>query len=313
MLDLANVANHALLDEAIAGLGQTQKAISPKWFYDARGSALFEEITRLDEYYPFRTEIAILRARAAEIAAAVAPGTALVELGSGASVKTRILLQGQGRLTRYVPLDISAEFLAQTAASIASDFPGLAVDPVVADFMAPIALPRHIADVEKLLFFPGSTIGNLDPAQARDLLLRLRRIPHVSGFVLGVDLVKDTGVLLRAYDDARGVTAAFNLNLLARLNRDAAANFDLAAFRHEARWNAEHSRIEMHLVSRSEQVVMLGRHEVRFRAGESLHTENSHKFTREGLAVLLQETGWGLEEYWTDPAENFALLLLRPS
>ncbi len=165
---------------------------------------------------------------------------------------------------------------------------------------------------EKLLFFPGSTLGNLDPVQAHDLLLRLRGMPRVAGFVLGVDLVKDTGVLLRAYDDAQGVTAAFNLNLLARLNREAAANFDLAAFRHEARWNAADARIEMHLVSQSDQVVALAGRTFRFRAGESLHTENSHKFTREGLMALLQATGWMAEEYWTDPADHFAVLLLRP-
>jgi dimethylhistidine N-methyltransferase len=312
MFDHSNFANPALLEDALAGLGLAQKAISPKWFYDQPGSELFEEITRLEEYYPTRTEIAILRARAAEICTAVAKGTALVELGSGASVKTRILLSGQNRLTRYVPIDISAEFLAQTAGSVASDLPGIVVDPVVADFMAPIALPRHIVQTEKLLFFPGSTLGNLDPVQAYDLLLRLRGMPRVAGFVLGVDLVKDAGVLLRAYDDAQGVTAAFNLNLLARLNREAAANFDLAAFRHEARWNAADARIEMHLVSQSDQVVTLAGRTFRFRAGESLHPENSHKFTREGLMALLQATGWMAEEYWTDPADHFAVLLLRP-
>ncbi len=174
------------------------------------------------------------------------------------------------------------------------------------------ALPRTIVEAEKLLFFPGSTIGNLDPAQARDLLSRLRGMPRVAGFVLGVDLVKDAGVLLRAYDDAQGVTAAFNLNLLARLNREAAANFDLAAFRHEARWNVAQARVEMHLVSTSEQTVRLAGRAFRFRAGESLHTENSHKFTRDGLAALLRATGWEAQEYWTDPAENFAVLLLRP-
>ncbi|MEQ8700237.1 MAG: L-histidine N(alpha)-methyltransferase [Bauldia litoralis] len=312
MLDRPRASNPDLLEAALEGLAATPKRMSPKWFYDDAGSALFEVITELPEYYPTRTEAGILRDRAGDLAAYAEAGAALVELGSGASVKTRILLDALPQLASYVPLDISAEFLAQAANDLAADYPRLAVTPIVADFMAPIALPEPLAATQKLLFFPGSTIGNLERSEAGDLLARLRDWPNVSAFVLGVDLVKDVDTLVAAYDDAAGVTAAFNMNLLARLNREALADFDRDAFRHEARWNAGESRIEMHLVSRRNQTVRLGGQSFGFSKGESLHTECSHKYTVDGLRKLAADAGWSVAETWTDAEDLFAVAILTP-
>lgn len=301
-----------LLRAAVAGLTGARKSMDPKWFYDAAGSALFEEITRLPEYYPTRTETAILRAHVDRLSRHVPPDAVLIELGSGASVKTRILLDGLPDLAAYLPVDVSASFLANTAAALSRDYPELPVRPIVGDFMSPLDLPPAYADHPKVAFFPGSTIGNLEPGRAGQLLSSVRRWPGVESFIIGIDLVKDTGTLLRAYDDGAGVTARFNLNLLRRLNREACATFDPDSFRHEARWNADLARVEMHLVSRVAQTVRIGPATAHFAAGESIHSENSHKYSRESFARLADPAGWRLETFLTDPDGLFAVCVLVP-
>jgi len=299
-----------IAEAALAGLSGQPKGLSPKWFYDARGSDLFEQITRLPEYYPTRTERAILDTRLDAIAAHVPAGAVLVELGSGASVKTRLLLDGLPQLAGYVPIDISETFLMQTAAQLRADYPRLAVTPVVADFMGPITLP-DLGGRPVVGFFPGSTLGNLAPDNAVALLARLRAWPDHRALILGVDLVKEAATLEAAYDDAQGVTAAFNLNLLARLNREADADFDLAAFRHRAVWNAQAQRVEMHLESTRAQVVRVAGRPIAFAAGETIHTENSHKFTPDSLSAMARDAGWHVAELLTDPENLFAVAVLR--
>ncbi len=296
----------------VAGLTATRKTIESKWLYDAKGSKLFDDITGLDDYYPTRTEIEILRNRAAILAEFAPPGTALVELGSGSSIKTRLLLDALPSLTAYVPVDISSGHLHRAADLLRADYPALNVHPVVADFTAQIDLPPSPADVPKLLFFPGSTLGNFERAQVDALLARLRTVSNVSAFVIGADLKKDPATLVRAYDDSEGVTAAFNLNLLTRINRDLGAEFDLDGFRHEARWNAADSRIEMHLVASRDQAVHLLGNEVLFRKGETIHTENSHKYDLGRIDALASRTGWRTRETWIDRQGLFCVAVLTP-
>ncbi len=296
------------------GLARAQKAIPSRWLYDAHGSALFEQITQLPEYYPTRTETAILRQMAGTIAAQVGRGATLVEYGAGASVKTRILLDALDGLAAYVPIDVSAAFLHETARGLRTDYPALAVEPVVADFLAPIALPAALHGTgPRLGFFPGSTIGNLSDAEIVAFLGRARAdLGPGAQFILGADLKKSPAILIPAYDDATGVTAAFNLNLLTRINRELAGSFDVSAFRHEARWNDDASRIEMHLVSTADQTARVGDGLFAFPAGETIHTENSRKFTIDGdLAEDCAHAGWTIEDRWTDAASLFAVLLLR--
>ncbi|WP_292287077.1 L-histidine N(alpha)-methyltransferase [Marivita sp.] len=304
------IGNSALYSDVIAGMSRSPKGLSPKWFYDDRGSAIFEEITQLSEYYPSRTERAILETGLARIEAHVPAGAALVELGSGASVKTRLLLNGLKGLSTYVPVDISEDFLHASAAELATDFPRLDVRPVVADFMQPVPLP-DLGGQPVVGFFPGSTIGNLSPDAARALLMRLGEWPDHDTLILGVDLVKAPETLVAAYDDASGVTARFNLNLLRRLNREAGAEFDLETFRHKAIWNATEARVEMHLQSLEDQSVQIGDHVVEFAAGETIHTENSHKYSVESLSELARTAGWHLAEVLTDPQALFAVAILH--
>lgn len=304
------ISNRALYADAIEGLSRSPKGLSPKWFYDDRGSAIFEEITHLAEYYPSRTERAILETGLARIQAHVPAGAALVELGSGASVKTRLLLNGLDGLSTYVPVDISEDFLRASAAELASDFPHLDVRPVVADFLQPVPLP-DLGGRPVVGFFPGSTIGNLSPDAARALLLRLGDWPDHDALILGVDLIKAPETLVAAYDDVSGVTAGFNLNLLRRLNREAGAAFDLETFRHKAIWNATEARVEMHLQSLEDQSVRIGDHVVTFAAGETIHTENSHKYSVESLSELAQAAGWRLADVLTDAQALFAVAVLR--
>ena len=268
------------------------------------------EITRLPEYYPARTERAIIEQNLHRISAHVPQTAALVELGSGASVKTRLLLDGLTQLSTYVPVDISEAFLRATASELAADYPALAVTPVVADFMQAISLP-DLGGRPVVGFFPGSTIGNLDPDAAEALLARLAAWPDHDVLVLGVDLVKTPETLVAAYDDAQGVTARFNLNLLTRLNREADAEFDPDTFRHKAVWNAADSRVEMHLESLQDQHVRLGDRDVSFTAGETIHTENSHKYTVDGLSQLASRAGWRIAEVLTDPDALFAVAILQ--
>jgi dimethylhistidine N-methyltransferase len=297
--------------DVVEALSRERKSIAPKWFYDAEGSALFEAICELPEYYPTRTETALLQRIAPELAAHIPAGAALVEYGSGASAKTRILLDAAPQLAAYAPIDISVTALEAAAASIRRDYPGLEVEPLARDFTRADAAPKSVAGRRRVGFFPGSTIGNFDPAEGVRLLTAARALMGHDGlFILGADLVKEPAVLTAAYDDAAGVTAAFNKNLLARINRELGGDFDLAAFEHRAVWNAVESRIEMHLVSRSDQVVHVAGHAFAFAAGESLHTENSYKFTVEDVTGMARRAGWRLIDRWISPPPAFAVFLL---
>ena len=302
-----------LVASVLEGLGAQPKRIASKWLYDAEGSKLFDRICELDAYYPTRTETGILEANAARLAAFVPERAALVELGSGSSAKTRILLDAFDDLAAYLPVDISADHLRHAAAGLAADYPQLPVWPVVGDFTAGLHLPGELDDRPKLLFFPGSTLGNLEPDDAVALLRRLREGANVVGFVIGIDLEKDVARLRAAYDDPEGVTAAFNTNLLVRFNRELDADFDVSAFAHEARWNAERRRIEMHLVSRRAQEVRVAGRRFAFAEGESIHTENSHKYTLDGFAALAERGGWRTHECWVDADQLFSVHLLVPA
>jgi dimethylhistidine N-methyltransferase len=296
--------------DVMAGLTARPKALPPKYFYDLAGSALFERITELPEYYPTRCEIGILQDNAPAIAAMFPPGCALIEFGSGSSRKARILLAAAASVAAYIPVDISGDFLQQDLAQLERDMPRLVVHPLVADFTQPFAIPGQLAALPRVGLFPGSTIGNFEPAEAAAFL---RHIGQALGpgtlFLVGVDLVKDHGILHRAYNDAAGVTAQFNLNLLARINRELGGDFDLAAFAHRAFFNAEQSRIEMHLVSTKPQRVHLNGVDIDFRQGETIHTENSYKYTIESFQALARSTGWTPVEAFSD--RLFAVHALR--
>lgn len=295
------------------GLTSTPKTLPPKWFYDERGSALFEEITRLDEYYPTRREREILAARASDIAAATGAET-LLELGAGSGEKTRLLLGAlNGTLRSYVPVDVSGDFLAEAAAQIAADHPGLAVRAVVADYEQHLHLLP--GGRRRLIAFLGGTIGNMASAARVGFLGRLRAgMGDGDALLLGADLVKDPGRLLRAYDDAAGVTAEFNRNVLHVINRELDADFDPDAFAHVALWDAQEEWIEMRLRSTRDQAVRIGGLdlEVSFAAGEEMRTEISAKFRRERLEAELGAAGLSITEFWTDPAGDFSLSLARP-
>lgn len=296
--------------ELIAGLSRPQKAVSPKWFYDAAGSELFEDITRLREYYPTRQEAALLRELAGDLTARFGDDAVLVEFGSGASEKTRILLDAAPTLGAYVPIDISPDALNAAAASIAEAYPTLQVAPMVGDFLNLAPLPE-LGRGRRIGFFPGSTIGNLEPDQAVAFLANAReRLGSNALFILGVDLVKDEATLVAAYDDAQGVTAAFNKNLLVRANRELSADFALDAFAHEARWNAEASRIEMHLRAEHDMTVRIGAETFDFAAGETIHTESSRKFTQGSVAAMAEAAGWRVAEFRAGPAPSVALAVL---
>jgi len=298
--------------DVVAGLSRPHKAVPPKHFYDAEGSELFEAITELEEYYPTRTEVALLQAAAGEIAARIPDGAALVEFGSGASTKTRIVLDAAPQLAVYAPIDISASALEGAAKAIRADYPGLVVAPLRDDFTNALRLPEETEGRPVVGFFPGSTIGNFTPDEARAFLVGARRLlGEGAAFLVGMDLVKDPAVLVAAYDDAKGVTAAFNKNLLARINRELGGDFDLDAFAHRAVWNAAESRIEMHLVSLGDQVAYAAGQAFRFAEGETIHTENSYKFTFERVATLAAEAGWKLEQRWASEDPAFGMVLLR--
>jgi len=301
----------AFLDDVLEGLSGPVKTLPAKYFYDAEGSRLFEEICELPEYYLTRTEIALLTRAASEIASHIPAGAALVELGSGASLKTRLLLDAAPHLGAYVPIDISESALSQAVTSLARDYPDLAVIPVAADFTRPLTLPEAVRAHPLVGFFPGSTIGNFKPDEATTLLSRARAmLGPKSAFLVGADLVKPVETLLRAYDDEQGVTAAFNRNLLHRINRDLDGDFDPSAFRHRALWNARESRIEMHLVSARAQYVSVGGERLSFAEGQSIHTENSYKFTQNAFADIAARAGWRVETAWVNDAQPFAIFLL---
>jgi dimethylhistidine N-methyltransferase len=298
--------------DVVAGLTETPKRLSPKYFYDSAGSALFEQITTLPEYYPTRTEIGILRERAGDIAALIQPGAALVEFGSGSSTKTRIVLSTAKSLAAYVPVDISEQFLHQQMAGLRREYSKLAVLPVVADFTKPFDLPDAVRIMPRVGFFPGSTIGNFEPHEAAAFLSHAGRIlGRGATFIVGVDLVKDAQVLKKAYNDSQGITANFNLNLLTRINRELGAKFNPACFEHHAFFNRDRSRIEMHLASLKRQRIKVCGECIDFRAGETIHTENSYKYSVESLGALARGAGWTPVAAWTDPDKYFSVHALR--
>jgi dimethylhistidine N-methyltransferase len=297
--------------DVIAGLSATPKRIPPKYFYDSEGSRLFEKITRTAEYYPTRSEHEILRMQAGAIVQHFPTGAALVEFGSGACIKVRFLLDAARKLKAYVPVDISGEFLNAEAAGLRRDYPNIEILPVAADFMKPFALPDAVADLPKIGFFPGSTIGNFEPHEAAAFLRHAGIILGQGAvMVVGVDLIKDEAVLNAAYNDAAGVTARFNLNVLRRINRELGGNFKLDAFEHHAFYNRNRNRIEMHLASRVRQKVTVAGSTFEFRAGETIHTENSYKYSAQSFAALARGAGWTLLDRWTDAKGNFAVCAL---
>ena len=295
--------------DVLVGFERRPRAIPARWFYDRRGSELFEAITELPEYYPTRTETAILEVACPEVAAIAGKGRAVVEFGSGSSTKTPILLRSVAP-DAYVPIDISGDFLRESSRALSAQFPGLLVLPFEADFMQPMTLPHTIATVPKLGFFPGSTIGNMTPLMAVDLLRAMRVSLGLGAMLLiGMDRIKDEATLVSAYDDAAGVTAAFNLNLLERINRELGGTIPLDAFRHRAIWNDDRARIEMHLEAIRDADFTIDGRCFDIAAGETIHTENSHKYGARDARILLRSGGWTPVAEWTDPADRFALYL----
>ncbi len=296
--------------EALAGLTAARKTLPPKLFYDEEGCRLFGEITALPEYYLTRTELKLLREIAGDVAALVPPAATLVEYGGSDESKAAILLRALRWPAAYVPVDVAGPALRAMVRRMVRSHPGLSVMPVEADFLAPLALPGG-ATARRVGFFPGSTVGNLEPALARRFLGGVRRtLGSNARFLVGVDLCKDVALLVAAYDDAAGVTAAFNRNILIRLNRDAGADFDPDAFDHRAIWNDAESRIEMHLVSRREQRATIAGRAIRFARGETIHTENSYKYTEASFAALAASAGWSRARLWTDADRLFSIHLL---
>ena len=306
-------AEEAFADEALRGLSRPRKAIPPKWLYDARGSALYELICEQPEYYPPRLETALLTRHGDELSDAIGPDALVFEYGAGSARKTALLLGALRRPAAYVPVEISREPLLAATEALRARFPRLPVRPVLADFTAPFALPiGDVACRRRVAFFPGSTIGNFDPPDAVALLRRMARDAGPGGLLaIGVDLPKEEAVLVAAYDDARGATAAFDLNLLGRMNRELAADFRLSAFRHRAFWNARLSRIEMHLESREPQVVRVADRAFGFERGETIHTESAYKWEPRAFDALAAIAGWTPEAVWTDDRAWFALRLYR--
>jgi L-histidine N-alpha-methyltransferase len=302
-------ADPAFRADVLAGLAAPIRAVPARWLYDRRGSELFEEITRLPEYYPTRTETALLERFSCEIASMLGTGEAVVEFGSGSSAKTPILLRAI-RPAAYVPIDISGDFLRESAERLRAEFPDLPVHPVEADFMRRIELPAEIADAPKLGFFPGSTIGNLVARTAVDLLRAMKEtLGEGSRLVIGMDRIKDVDVLHHAYDDDAGVTAQFNLNLLHRINAELDGTIDVTAFRHQAIWNDEMSRIEMHLEAVRDIEFTVAGIGFSMKKGETIHTENSHKYGHRDSRILLRAAGWGVVQEWTDDRHWFSIIL----
>ncbi|NPC58504.1 L-histidine N(alpha)-methyltransferase [Caenimonas soli] len=295
-----------LLRDLQLALSKPPHAISPKYFYDAQGSRLFDRICDLPEYYPTRTEWGILSEHAAEIAEVTGPGTELIEFGAGSLSKVRLLLNDM-RPRRYLPVDISVDHLHRAAASLRAEFPWLEVAPVAGDYTGSIDLPPVAWGARRIGFFPGSTIGNFTPSEALEFLRRAAQMLRGGGLLIGADLLKDPSVLDAAYNDAKGVTADFNKNLLARANRELGADFELSEWWHSAFFNPAHSRVEMHLISRRDQRVHLGGITFEVAEGFSLHTENSYKFSIEGLRGLAAIAGFRPHTVWTDDRKLFSV------
>jgi dimethylhistidine N-methyltransferase len=296
----------------LAGLAQPQKSIPPKYFYDETGSGLFDQITKLPEYYLTSTELGIMRSCVTDIAAMVGPQASLIEFGSGSSHKTRLLLEHLHELAAYVPVDISEEHLLASQRRIRNAFPHIEVLPVVADFTHPFSLPSPATmPLRNVVYFPGSTIGNFEHDDAIDLLRVMHQEAGEDGALLiGVDLQKDPTVIHNAYNDSAGTTALFNLNMLRHLNREFGSDFDLESFRHRATYDPDAGRVVIELVSTQQQVVRLGGTTVEFDAGETILTEYSHKYTLEGFAAMAGVAGFTVDRVWTDPDQWFSVQLL---
>jgi L-histidine N-alpha-methyltransferase len=302
--------------DALLGLGLTPKRLAPKYFYDRAGSQLFDAICELPEYYVTRAETAIMRRRVNDLVSSWGARVRVVEPGAGSGTKTRLVLEalGPARCVEYVPVDISREHLAHAASQLRADYPWLRISPVAADFAVDLPVPVTDDDARTIVYFPGSTIGNFEPAEAERLLARFRRAAGAAGAViLGVDLKKDPTVLHAAYNDAQGVTAAFNRNVLARMNRELGASFDVNAFAHYAFYEPLRGRIEMHLVSLRRQEVTVSGRTFRFAEGESIHTECSYKYDLPGVERLARAAGLNLLDAWLDDERRFAILELRPA
>ncbi len=309
--DVLDPSGTAFRQDVIAGLSARPRTLPCKYFYDARGSALFEQICTLDEYYPTRTETALLRDHARAMAETIGAGATLVEFGSGASVKVRLLLDALAEPRAYVPVDISREHMIEATAPLAGDYPDLAVVPVCADYTKPFELPA-LDEGPRVGFFPGSTIGNFTPDEAVEFLASAARsLGPTSRFLIGVDLEKDPAILNAAYNDAKGVTAAFNLNLLHRIENELGAEIDLAGFAHHAWYNAAAARIEMHLVSKRRQSVTIGDHRFDFAPGETIHTESSHKYSVERFRQVAERAGWTISATWIDDDALFSVHAMR--
>lgn len=301
-----------MLDEVIQGMRSDQKRLPSKYFYDRKGSELFEQITHLEEYYPTRTEILILKENIDSFHRYLGDHILLIEPGSGSSKKTRILLERLDGIDTYVPIDISGPYLFNVAEELQEDFPDIRIRPLAADYIHPFELPDDLPDARPIVFFPGSTIGNFDTETVREFLSVVHNLLNgEGGFLIGVDLKKDPSILIPAYDDAKGVTAEFNKNILRHINRETGADFDPDRFDHRSVWNEEKGRVEMHLLSREDQEVRLNGETFRIRKGESIHTENSHKYTREEFAEMVSPW-FEVVKVWTDPDELFSIQFLQP-
>jgi len=307
------VALHTMLEDVVDGLSQRRKTLPSKYFYDERGSRLFDDICDLDEYYVTRIESSVMQDRIGEIASVIGSNALLVEYGSGSSLKTRLLLRNLIRPAGYVPIDISGDYLSQVGLSLQAEFPQIEVMPVVADFTKFFAIPSsETPESRRVIYFPGSTIGNFQQSDARSLLAGTADNAGVDGGVLiGVDLDKDRDVLRAAYNDSKGVTAEFNLNGLRRINDELGGGFDLDHFRHEAMFNDELSCIEMHLVSTRRQAVNVCKYSFEFEENESILTEYSHKYTVDSFAQMAGEVGLTVKNVWTDANNMFAVMYLE--
>jgi dimethylhistidine N-methyltransferase len=306
------VSNPDFLHALTNGLRATQKRLEPKFFYDETGSALFDEITRLDAYYPTRTEIGILQGAASEISAVIGPGAVVLEPGAGSAAKASLLLDALENPAAFAPGDISIYHLIEASAGLQASYPNLPIRPFALDFDHAFDPPAEIAALGPVtVFFPGSTIGNFEPPRAISLLERFAGVTNAHYLLIGVDLKKDHDRLVQAYDDPEGVTARFNLNLLVRANRELGADFDLSAFAHQAVYNADDGRIEMHLKALSDQTVTVGTEQFAFLAGETIHTENSYKYTVAEFQALAAKAGWRAHKVWTDDAALFSVQLFH--
>lgn len=304
-----NLVDPQFRDDVLVGLRGPRRAIPARWLYDERGSELFDDITRLPEYYPTRTETALLQSCRADLAARVGPHTAVIEFGAGSATKTPLLLSAI-EPAAYVPIDISGDYLRASAEILQQQFPALKVMPIEADFTENVHIPEELAHLDRLGFFPGSTIGNFVPRSSVDLLRHMRNIlGEGAKLLIGFDRIKSTDILIPAYDDAAGITAAFNLNLLHRINRDLGGSIPVDAFTHDVRWNDMQARVEMHLRCERDVSFTVAGEAFVMQAGESIHTENSHKYDLRGLRLLLRASGWTPLTDYSDADDWFTLVL----